>query len=197
MPAVAPFGRTNRQANAPAAVVVIVEPANVHVAFVEPLGVMVIPSNVSVTCDEGPKPAPRAVAVEPNSPGVGPTVRVQAVTENATESFCPDWASVANTGALPAAPFGTAMVQTNPPPAAGVIAGPDKVPELHAEGVTPMPSMVRVTVEPAEVENAEPVTVTELPTRPDAGETTTLDGVNDVEPVTVPTPATVAVAVTV
>jgi hypothetical protein len=188
---------TKRQAKAPAAVVVIVEPAKVQVAFVEPLGVMVIPSNVSVTCEVPPKPAPRAVAVEPKRPGVGPTVKVHAVTVNAAESFCPDWASVARTGALPVAPLGTAMVQTNPPPAAGVMAGPDNVPGPQVEGVTAMPSIVRVTVEPAAVENAKPVTVTEPPTSPVVGDAVSNAGVKDVEPVTVPTPATIAVAVTV
>jgi hypothetical protein len=71
---------------------------------------------------------------------------------------------------------------------------PDNVPELHADGVTVTPPSDKVTVEPDREENAEPVTVTVLPTRPLAVERVIRAGVKETLPVTAPTPVTVAVA---
>lgn len=73
-------------------------------------------------------------------------------------------------------------------------------PEVHDGTAAAIPPTERVTVEPAAVEKAEPVTVTELPISPVVGGVGTVvinTGSNVVVPVTVPTPATVAVAVTV
>jgi hypothetical protein len=91
VPAVTPevkVGMTNWQTKAPAAVVVIVVPANVQVALVLPLGVIATPSKVSVTLVEAAKPAPRAVAVDPMRPLAGPTIRVHAVTVVDDDAVC-------------------------------------------------------------------------------------------------------------
>ncbi|MGA8091733.1 MAG: hypothetical protein WB984_04485, partial [Thermoplasmata archaeon] len=133
VPAVAPLGMTNWQANAPAVVVVIVEPVNVQVPFDVPLGVMVIPSKVSVTLEPvvlvAPKPVPRAVTVEPIRPLDGPTVTLQAVTVYEAEADCAGYVvSLAiNVPAPAVAPLGMTNWQANAPAVVVVIVEPVNV----------------------------------------------------------------------
>jgi len=192
-PAVAPYGTVNTQMKPPPAVVVIDAPA---VPELQLLTVTAIPSNASVTCEDEPNPDPVTVTLLPRSPLVGERGEiVQAVTVYAAPSLCPEKASVATTVvAPPGAPPGMAMVHTNPPAPVGVMVDPDNVPELHDDGVTATAPTDSVTVDPDAVENAEPVTVTVLPTRPLAGETVIRAGSNEFVPVTEPTPATTALA---
>jgi len=151
-PVPAPTGMVNRQTKAPAAVVVMVEPTNMQVAFQVPLGVIVTPSIWSTTLEDPAYPAPRAVAVELTRPNEGPTVMDQAVTEYGEESFCPDRASLAHAVVAPAeAPLGMRNRQANVPVAVVVIVEPEKVQVAFVPplGVIAMPSKLSVTFEDA------------------------------------------------
>ena len=88
-----------------------------------------------------------------------------------------------------------AIVQANVPDVVVVTVLPERVPEEQAEGVTAIPETENVT--PVEAAKAEPVTTVVAPTSPDVLESVISDGSNEVCPVIVPTPVTVAVAVTV
>jgi hypothetical protein len=94
------------------------------------------------------------------------------------------------------APFGTTNRHTNVPVLEVVMVEPENVQVLFElpEGVIPTPP--RKSATPVEGTNPAPRTVAVDRVRPDVGPTTIVAGVKVVVPVLVPTPPTVAVAVT-